>query len=423
MGQAQQPKSAVSPVVQSKQRWVLLAGGIIVMMFISIYQYSWSVFASGLNTDFKWAMTTIQVAYTLYTYAATFVQPFSGWFADKFGPRTIAIIGGLLVAFGFLATSTITSPAQLYIYYTLGSIGVGMLYGVSTATAVKWFPDKRGLATGLMTFGFGAGTSIFNPLIQSWISSYGTKTTFLYVGVLMLVFIMPFTFFYKYPEFVQKSTSQPKEEKKEEKPDVVNWKWYEMLKTPQWWLIYISFTIIAAIALLFGANLKPMAKELKIPAEVLTLALTLYPLANGFSRILGGWISDYIGRQLTATIFYGLSGLFMILLAIYGANPTGFLSFVVISMLFAGAVFAFNPAFIGDFYGPKYATTNYGITYTAKSWGGLISGYITAWLLVTFGSYTYSIVGLGIGALIAAILVNPWLLKKPKKKVAEQETK
>ncbi|MFP3268317.1 MAG: OFA family MFS transporter [Desulfurococcales archaeon] len=406
-------------MTKTKQRWVILVGAIIVMMFISIYQYSWSLFASGLNSDLKWSMTTIQMAFTLYTYAATFIQPFSGYFADKFGPRTIAILGGLLVAAGFLLCSTITSPIQLYLYYTLGSIGVGMLYGISAATAVKWFPDRRGLATGLVTFGFGAGTAIFNLPFQAWITNNGVKTAFLYVGILMLIFIMPFTFFYKYPEFVAKQQQKAGEKKEEQKgPDTTNWKWYEMLKTPQWWVIYISFTIVAAIALLFGAQVKPMAKENKIPAAVLNVVLVAYPLANGFSRIIGGWVSDFIkNRQMTGMIFYALAGLFMIALGLTAKNPTGFATFIVLSMLFAGYVFAFNPAVIGDFYGPRYSTTNYGITYTAKSWGGLISGYITAWLLVTFGSYTYSIMGLGIGALIAAILVSPWVLKKPKKKL------
>ncbi|MEM0198577.1 MAG: MFS transporter, partial [Fervidicoccaceae archaeon] len=198
-------------VTKYKQRWVVLVGAVIVMMFISIYQYSWSLFASGLNTDLKWSMTTIQVAFTLYTYAATFVQPFSGYFADKIGPRNIAILAGLLVSLGFLLCSTITSPIQLYIYYTIGSIGVGMLYGMSAATAVKWFPDRRGLATGIVTFGFGAGTAIFNLPFQAWITNYGTKTAFLYVGILMLIFILPFTFFYKYPEFVQQQ--QQKQQK------------------------------------------------------------------------------------------------------------------------------------------------------------------------------------------------------------------
>jgi OFA family oxalate/formate antiporter-like MFS transporter len=393
-----------------KQRWGVLAGAVVVMMFIAIYQYSWSLFAFGLNSDLAWSMLEIQVTFTLYTYVATFVQPFSGYFADKFGPRNIAILAGLLVAIGFLSSSTVTSPIHLYICYTIGSVGVGILYGISTAIAVKWFPDRRGLAVGIATFGFGSGTTFFNLLLQTWISSYGVRIAFLYTGILMLIFILPFTFLYKYPKF---------EQQKLKEENMVNWKWYEMLKTYQWWLIYISFTIIAAIALLFGAQVVPMAKANNIPGNVLDLVLVAYPLANGFSRVLGGWISDRIGRQLTATLFYALAGIMMLALGFTASNPIGFASFIILTMLFSGAVFAFNPAFIGDFYGSKYSTINYGITYTAKSWGGLIAGYATAWLLTTFKSYIYSIIGLGIGALIAAILVNPLLLKKPGRKVSK----
>jgi len=397
---------------EMKQRWILLTGAIIVMMFIAIYQYSWSLFASGLNSGLNWSMEAIQVAFTLYTYVATFVQPFSGYFADKFGPRKISVFAGLLTAVGFLLNSTITSPIHLYVYYAIGSVGVGILYGVSAAIAVKWFPDKRGLATGLVTFGFGAGTSVFNIPLQTWILNCGVKMAFLYTGILMLLFILPFASIYKYPEYTQ----QLKQPKKERNEDTANWKWYEMLKTYQWWLIYTSFAIMAAIALLFSAQVVPMAKANRIPTDVLGFILIAYPLANGFSRIMGGWMSDRIGRQITAALFYALTGVIMVALSLTVSNPIGFTFFIVLTVLFAGAVFAFNPAFIGDFYGSKYSTTNYGITYTAKSWGGLFSGYVTAWLLTMLGSYTYLIAGLGVGALISAILVNPWILKKPRKR-------
>jgi len=392
-----------------EQRWVLLAGATIVMAFIAIYQYSWSLFALGLSVDLKWPMTTVQLAFTLYTYVATFVQPLSGYFADKFGPKKLSVLAGLLAATGFLLSSRVTSPLELYIYYTIGSVGVGVLYGVSTAIAVKWFSDRRGMAAGIVTFGFGSGTAIFNPLIQSWIINYGVRCAFLYVGALMLAFILPFALLYRYPEIDSQGDWRA------ERGDNVNWKWYEMLKTWQWWLIYISFIAMSAIALLFGAQIAPMAEANNMPRDMLSLVLIAYPIANGFSRVLGGWISDYIGRQLTATLFYALSGVSMIALGLTASNPLCFALFVVLAMLFAGSVFAFNPAIVGDFYGSKYLTTNYGITYTAKSWGGLVSGYVTAYLLMLQKSYTSIVMALGAGALAAALLINPFLLKKPGK--------
>ncbi|MEM2788668.1 MAG: OFA family MFS transporter [Candidatus Bathyarchaeia archaeon] len=392
-----------------EQRWVLLAGATIVMAFIAIYQYSWSLFALGLSVDLKWPMTTVQLAFTLYTYVATFVQPLSGYFADKFGPKKLSVLAGLLAATGFLLSSRVTSPLELYVYYTIGSVGVGVLYGVSTAIAVKWFSDRRGMAAGIVTFGFGSGTAIFNPLIQSWIINYGVRCAFLYVGALMLAFILPFALLYRYPEIDNQGDWRA------ERGDNVNWKWYEMLKTWQWWLIYISFIAMSAIALLFGAQIAPMAEANNMPRDMLSLVLIAYPIANGFSRVLGGWISDYIGRQLTATLFYALSGVSMIALGLTASNPLCFALFVVLAMLFAGSVFAFNPAIVGDFYGSKYLTTNYGITYTAKSWGGLVSGYVTAYLLMLQKSYTSIVMALGAGALAAALLINPFLLKKPGK--------
>lgn len=379
------------------------------MAFIAIYQYSWSLFALGLSVDLKWPMTTVQLAFTLYTYVATFVQPLSGYFADKFGPKKLSVLAGLLAATGFLLSSRVTSPLELYIYYTIGSVGVGVLYGVSTAIAVKWFSDRRGMAAGIVTFGFGSGTAIFNPLIQSWIINYGVRCAFLYVGALMLAFILPFALLYRYPEIDNQGDWRA------ERGDNVNWKWYEMLKTWQWWLIYISFIAMSAIALLFGAQIAPMAEANNMPRDMLSLVLIAYPIANGFSRVLGGWISDYIGRQLTATLFYALSGVSMIALGLTASNPLCFALFVVLAMLFAGSVFAFNPAIVGDFYGSKYLTTNYGITYTAKSWGGLVSGYVTAYLLMLQKSYTSIVMALGAGALAAALLINPFLLKKPGK--------
>jgi len=420
---------ALERLKKYKMRWIYLVATVIVMMIISIYQYSWSIFAKGIQSEFKWELPAIQVAFTIFAYAATFIQPFSGYFADRFGPRLIAIIGAILTSIGFLATSTITSLPQLYLYYGLGSLGVGMMYGLSAALAIKWFPDRRGLATGITTFGFGAGTSLFNPVFINWINSLGVRATFLYTGIIMIVILFPLSFIYIYPEFLPQlrssstggssgSSEKKVEEKKETKPtvDTTNFKWYEMLRTYQWWLIYLSFTMIAAIALLFGANLSFIAKERKIPTELYAIASAAFPLTNGFSRILGGYISDYIGRQNTATLFYALSGVLMIALA-FNTDPVLFTILVPLVMLFAGAVFAFNPAFIGDFYGPRYSTTNYGITYTAKAWGGLVSGYITAWLVATLGSYSYSMIGLGVGALIAAFLVNPFILKKPVKKI------
>ena len=174
-----------------KFRWVVVLIGLFVMMVISIYQYSWSLFAYSLAQEFKWDLATIGLTFTVFAYTATFIQPFSGYIADSFGPRKVSVLASVIVGLGFLLSSLASSPGQLYFFYGLGGIGVGILYGLSTASAIKWFPDRRGFATGLVVFGFGAGTAIFNWMIQGSLETHGFRTTLQYLGILMLGVLVP----------------------------------------------------------------------------------------------------------------------------------------------------------------------------------------------------------------------------------------
>jgi OFA family oxalate/formate antiporter-like MFS transporter len=143
-------------------RRIMLLMALLVMMVISIYQYSWSLFAFALARELKWSLATLGLTFTVFAYSATFIQPFSGYVADTFGPRKVSILAAVLVGLGFLLSSRATTPMEMHVFYGLGSLGVGILYGISTASAIKWFPEKRGFATGLVVFGFGAGTALFN---------------------------------------------------------------------------------------------------------------------------------------------------------------------------------------------------------------------------------------------------------------------
>jgi len=180
-------------------RSTVLLASLVVMMVISIYQYSWFLFAYTIESEWNWDLAVIGLAFTIFTYAATFVQPFSGALADSYGPRSVATVASFFVGAGFILASFAASPKGLYLYYGLGGLGVGVLYGISTACAVKWFPDKRGFATGLVVFGFGAGTALFNWFIQGMLESKGLHTTFLYLGIFMMITLIPLSFLYRYP--------------------------------------------------------------------------------------------------------------------------------------------------------------------------------------------------------------------------------
>ena len=399
----------------SRKRWMIVFSSFIVMMIISIYQYSWFLFAYALEAEKHWNLATIGLTFTIFAYSATFIQPLSGFIADSYGPRKVSVAAATLVGAGFILTSFSTSPKMLYLYYGIGGLGVGILYGISTACAVKWFPDKRGFATGLVVFGFGAGTAIFNWFIEGLLQSRGISATFLYLGIGMLVTLIPLALLYKYPE--EDGGSALKQTKKALKPSV-DFKPFQMLSTYQWFLIYFSFAATVSIVLMFGAQMKMLAREFNLPANYFRLLLVLFPLGNGLSRVFAGAVSDRIGREKTMMFFYSILGLSILAFVLYVHIPILFMVTIFIAALLGGAPFALYPATIGDYYGARYSTTNYGITYTAKAWAGLLSGWLSGYLVMQFGSYKVPLIIMGVACLMAAFLSNPKFLKAPDKELS-----
>ena len=397
-------------VIDSKYRWGLLFSAFIIMMVMSIYQYSWSLFADTIRVQFNWPLSTISMTFTIFTIGATCIQPFSGYIADNYGPRTVAVAAAFMVSIGYILCSTAKIPALLYLYYGLGGIGVGILYGISAACAIKWFPDKRGLATGLVVFGFGAGAAVFNRIIERMLVSKGLDATFIYLGIVMLILLVPLSLFYKYP---QQAVSGAKPPGKGPTPPSSDYAPLEMLKTHQWYLIYFSFSFTISIVLMFGAQMKMMAREFNLPAGYFSAVMVLFPLGNGLSRVVAGFISDKIGREKTMVIFYSLLGLSIFGFLFLANIPFLFVTMAFIAALLGGAPFALYPATIGDYYGVKNATTNYGITYTAKAFAGVISGWVSGLLVMTFGSYASPLIIVAVGSLLAAVISMPMFLKAP----------
>jgi len=394
-------------------RWVLLIAAFVIMMIVSIYQYSWFLFAFAFEKQYNWSLSAIGLTFTVFTYAATFIQPLSGFIADSYGPRKVAVTASLLVGLGYILASRVTTPEWLYLYYGLGGIGVGILYGISTASAIKWFPDRRGFATGLVVFGFGAGTALFNWFIEKLIDARGLPATFLYLGIAMVVILTPLSLLYRYPS----QNAQPKEDKHERKqPEVRDFKPLDMLKTRQWYLIYFSFTFTISIVLIFGAQMKMVAREYQIPAGYFSVLMILFPLGNGLSRVVAGFISDKIGREKTMVVFYSLLSVSILCFVLFAEAPLLFVIIVFMAALLGGAPFALYPATIGDYYGTAYSTTNYGITYTAKAFAGVISGWFSGYLVMRFGSYKIPLVLVAVFCVIAAVISLPKFMKPPEKK-------
>ncbi len=403
---------AQNDVITSRYRWGLILSAFVIMMVISIYQYSWFLFAYALQKQYHWELSTIGLTFTVFTYAATFIQPFSGYIADSYGPRRVAMAASVLAGLGLILASTSGSPIRFYLYYGLGGIGVGILYGISTACAIKWFPDRRGFATGLVVFGFGAGTAVFNLFIQRLLETKGLESTLIYLGIAMLIILIPLSQFYKYPQ-ESAISRQPGGTVPLPSSD---YKPAQMLQTYQWYLIYFSFMFTVSIVLMFGAQMKMVAKEFNLPPAYFSVLLVLFPLGNGLSRVVSGSLSDKIGREKTMVIFYSLLGLSILCFVTLAQIPFFFVAIVFIAALLGGAPFALYPATIGDYYGSRYSTTNYGITYTAKAFAGLISGWLSGYLVMQFGSFRPTLVFVAICSLLAAFISLPKFMKSPLKR-------
>ncbi|MDR7417889.1 MAG: OFA family MFS transporter [Armatimonadota bacterium] len=396
-------------------RRLLVLAAVFVMMVIGIYQYSWSLFASAIVRELRWDLATVGLTFTIFTYTATFIQPLSGHVADTLGPRAVSLVASLLVGLGFLLSSRVSTPGALYLCYGLGGIGVGVLYGVSAASAIKWFPDRRGAATGLVVFGFGAGTALFNWVMQRSLDTYGFRPTLQYIGVAMLLLLVPAVLVYRYPpahwEDMLRTSGRSK-------APAVDFTPPEMLRTYQWFLIYFCFAFTVSIVLLFGAQLKMLSAEYGISATHFSVLLVLFPLGNGLSRLLAGAVSDRLGRERTMVLFYSLLGVSVLSLLQFGHSAVFFVTLVFVAALLGGAPFALYPATIGDYYGTKYATVNYGITYTAKAWAGLMSGWLSGYIVTQFGSYRIALLLIAVGSLAAAALSSPRCMRRPTRKAA-----
>ncbi len=342
------------------RREALLAAAFVVMSFNSLYQYSWNalepLIAAGLRAPF----IKVQLAFTLFAVASTLSQVVTGPIADKRGPRPIAVPAAALSALGFLGTWASRSLVEFYAFWTIGSTGEGILYGVASNVAVKWFPDRRGLATGLVSLGFGLGSSIADPLIMTY-SSLGEVT--LTIGIIELVALMSISAVLSYPQGRLKGAGT-----------------LTVIRSPRWWALYTSF----AFALVPLVSYSSSMSELSYAGYGLeAAAISLFPLASGLGRPVLGSVSDRLGRVKT-TLLALLADAAASAVAGLLRGP-GALVGVVLVGLFGGALIPLYFAIVADLYGERMSTSNTAVLYTGKSLSGLLGGVALALMLSYVG--------------------------------------
>ena len=385
------------------------------MMLIGLYQYSWTIFKNPLQDSLLLSSSAIQLTFTLSIWAMTLSQPFSGYVADKRSPLLVNLLGAGLAGLGWIGSSFAQTAEGLYFAYGIGAIGVGAIYGIAVGMATRWFPDKRGLATGLVAFGFGFGAAVFNGPISWIVEISGYRYALLYMGSAMLLSLTALGLFSRYPS----AEWQPSRRTKTD-PVVSSVRTgqqlspRQMLRTSQWWILYIAFIMTANTGLMVTAQLTDMGKFFHVSAELVLLTSGVFSVTNGVGRIVGGWVSDRLGRGRTMSVFFALQGFLSILLLLSGSVGILFLVLVASIGFLWGPIFTFFPAIIADYYGRRHSTVNYGITYTAKGWGGLLGGYVAAVLSSMYGGFAMPILASAMLSFGAALMVIPQVLKRPQ---------
>ncbi len=382
-------------------RWLQLVVGIVCMCMIANLQYGWTLFVNPIQQKFHWDPAAIQVAFTLFVVMETWLVPLEGWFVDRYGPRIVILVGGILVAIAWALNSIADSLTMLYVAAVIGGIGAGGVYGTCVGNALKWFPDRRGLAAGLTAAGFGAGSALTVIPIQNMIQSSGYEQTFLWFGLGQGAVVVLLAWFLRAPADGEVPVpARVLQSVKSYTPT-------EMLRSPIFYVMYLMFVMVGAGGLMATAQLAPIANDFeiaKVPVNLvgitlpaLTFALSIDRILNGVTRPFFGWVSDNIGRENTMFIAFALEAVGIWALSAYGKDPV---MFVILSGLvfFAwGEIYSLFPSTCTDVYGSKFATTNAGLLYTAKG---------TAALLIPYGNVLKAATGSWHAVFVVAAILN-----------------
>jgi MFS family permease len=267
-------------------RWRRLAACIIAMMAVANLQYAWTLFTIPLTEALHATLSAVQIAFTLFILTETWLVPFEGWLVDRLGARGVVSAGGLLVGISWLGAGLANSLTGLYVFYAIGGLGAGAVYGACVGTALKWFPDRRGLAAGLTAGAYGAGTALTVLPIQWMIRATGYRTAFLAWGIVQGLCVMAAAQFLRAP-----SASWPPPGSRAQTPlrvaqSPLSHHPLEMVRTRPFWMMYLMMALVAFGGLTVTAQLKPIAHAYGLDRGVLFLAMSALSLALILDRVL-----------------------------------------------------------------------------------------------------------------------------------------
>lgn len=387
-------------------------------------QYGWTLFVNPIHDENHWNRAAIQVAFTILIFVNTWLAPFEGWLVDRHGPRPVVMAGGVFTAISWFLNSEAHSLSGLYAGAIVGGLALGCVFGTCMGTALKWFPDKRGLAAGVIAAGYGLGAAVTTIPLAHMIRADGYRHTFLFFGLLQgIVILVLGALLVKPPHTPQtgQGTSARPGKSIYEGPELTP---VQVIRTGVFWLTYLVYLLIAFGGMVMTAQLGPIARDFGlesrmvvlfgITAPVLTLAVSIDNFANGITRPISGFLSDVIGRENMMLLMFSLEACALLGMAVAGRSPYGFLVFAALTFLFWGEIFVIFPAICGDSFGIRNAAANNGLLYTAKG-ASALAVPLASMLVAATGTWNSVLITASACSLTAGLLAKFVLVRMRKR--------
>ena len=368
-----------------RSRWTQLLLGLVCMVVISSPQYVWTLFTQPLMSTVGATLAQIQITFSILIVIQTFLAPCQGLLVDRFGPRALLSVGGALTGLSWVLAARATTLAGLYLTYgLLGGVGTGIVYVGVVGHMVQWFPDRRGLATGIVAAGYGMGALLTTFPIAGLLQAAGYQAAlfryglaFVAVGVIAAQGLRPADVSSRTQAAASRPGSTPA----------------DMLRTPIFWLMFVMMTMMSTAGLMVTSQMSAftrdfgMASAMVFGLPLLPLALSIDRVTNGLTRPFFGWLSDQIGRENTMVIAFTLEGAAMTAWLFTRSHPALFVVMSGVVLFGWGEIFSLFPSTLTDTYGTRHATTNYGFLYMAQGVGSVLGGPVAALLHDAYGSW------------------------------------
>ena len=404
-------------------RWVQLTFMVLSTVMLSNMQYGWTLFVNPMHDARHWEKAGIQLAFTIMIFVNTWLSPVEGWFVDRYGPRPVVMAGGLFTGLSWMLNARAESLTVLYVAAVIGGLGVGCVFGTCMGTALKWFPDKRGLAAGMIAAGFALGAAVTVIPVAGMIRTRGYQQTFFTFGLIQGLAIFALGIFLIKPVITNvRSTSRNIMQ------SARNFRPAEVIRTPVFWMIYLVYVSIATGGMVITAQLGPIARDFGLEKQMLLIMGATIPLltftisvdnfVNGLTRPLSGFLSDAIGRENAMLLIFTCEALAFIGLATLGHNPVAFAIFAAMIFLFWGEVFSIFPAICGDTFGVENAAANNGLLYTAKGTSALAVP-LASLLVGATGNWSTVLIAFAAFSLFAGVMAKFVLAPMRKQLLAQ----